>query len=328
MANVFRVSSRLLALILFLTFSCIGTIVQAESSVDENASLPDRKIGPIPSGGADFLGLGLLKKNTVDTCESAINRATEIFWDCHGGLISETSSEGDIQINLAEKKFVLSRDLSRSTDREFDELMTIVDALPSLVTYACYPARQISDVPITVAEDLKVADITYSGNIRRLIETDENLTRWELDAYDVYKTLSSYCPEYYCEFADLRTSLKFWKCNSADLRETIYIENKALNVILSDGSFTITRHHNNASDAPETHLDRFVADLGVLMESIACHPEASLMDVPLSGEHTSSRPTTIDIDSLGKIMPSGDNQLTFKADAYKVYTGVGRKCLD
>ena len=261
---------------------CIGTVVQAESGIDKITTHPGRTIGPISSGGTDLMGLGLLKKNTVNPCDSSTNRATEIFWSCHGGLISEESSAGDIQIDLAENKFVLSRDLSRSTDREFDELMIIIDALPRLVTFACFPAYRISDVPLPITEDLRAADITYAGSLRRLIQADENLIRWELDAYDVYKTLSSYCPDYYCEFAVVRTSAKFWQCNSASLRESIYLERMALNVLLSEGSFTFTKNFSQTSDGMEVRLDQFVSDIAVLMESIACHPESSLLDVPVS----------------------------------------------
>ncbi len=307
---------------------CIGTVVQAEGGIDKTATYPGRAIVPSSSGGTDFMGLGLLKKNALDPCESSTNRDTEIFWGCHGELISEESSAGDIQINLAANKFVLSRDLSESTDREFDELMMIVDALPRLVTFACYPAYRISDVPLLVTEDLRAADITYSGSLRRLIQTDENLIRWELDAFDVYQTLSSYCPDYYCEFAVVRTSAKFWQCNSASLRESIYLERMALNVLLSEGSFTVTKNFSQTSDSMEVHLDRFVSDVAVLMESIACHPESSLMDVPVSAERLRNKLTEKEIDSLGELSAESQNQLTFTANAYKVYTSIGKSCLE
>jgi len=306
---------------------CIGTVVQAESGVYRIATQPGRAIVPSAAGDADFMGLGLLKKNTIDPCKATTNRATEVFWDCHAGQVAEESSAGDIQIDLAEKKFVLSRDLSQSSDREFDEVMVIVDALPTLVTFACYPAYRISDVPIQVTEDLKSADISYSGSLRRQIGTNEDLIRWELDAHDVYQTLSSYCPNYYCEFAAVRTSVKFWLCNSASLSESIYLEPTALNVTLRDGFFKVTKS-TNANSGLEGGLHEFVADVAALMESIACHPESSLMDVPLSGGSWNGRPSNINIESLGNIVSDDSNQLTFTANAFKVYTSIGKSCLD
>jgi len=305
----------------------IGTVVQAESDIDKIATHPGRAIVPSAADYTDFMGLGLLKKNAMDRCKATTNRATEVFWDCHVGQVSEESSAGDIQIELAEKKFVISRDLSQSSDREFDEVMIIVDALPTLVTFACYPEYRISEIPIQVTEDLRSADISYSGSLRRQIGTNEDLIRWELDAYDVYKTLSSYCPDYYCEFADVRTSVKFWLCNSASLRENIYLEPLALNVTLRDGSFRVTKSANANSDS-EVGLHEFVANVAALMESIACHPESSLMDVPLSDGSWNGRPSTIDIESLGDIMSDDNDYLTYTANAFKVYTSIGKSCLD
>ena len=306
---------------------CTVTVVQAESGIDKIATHPDRAIAPNTAVDTDFMGLGLLKKNAMNPCKTATNRATEVFWDCHVGQVSEESSAGDIQIELAEKKFVISRDLSQSSDREFDEMMIIVDALPTLVTFACYPEYRISDVPIQVTEDLKSADISYSGSLRRQIGTNEDLIRWELDAYNVYKTLSSYCSDYYCEFADVRTSGKFWLCNSASLRENIYLEPQALNVTLRDGYFRVTKSAN-ANSGSGVGLHEFVADVAALMESIACHPESSLMDVPLSDGSWNGRPSTINIESLGDIVLGDSNQLTFTANAFTVYTSIGKSCLE
>ena len=110
--------------ILISFFLLAFTGAAADDSLSKDHRAPDKLAEVVTSvGNTEFLGLGVLRQNTGDPCVSVATRSDEQFWACRGGEVSEKSSFDDIQINLAEKKFVLSRDLSKSVDREFDELM-------------------------------------------------------------------------------------------------------------------------------------------------------------------------------------------------------------
>lgn len=315
------------SLVSFFLVAFTGVAADDRFSKDHRA--PDGLAEVVTSvENTEFLGLGVLRKNTGDPCVSVATRSDKQFWACRGGEVSEKSAFDDIQINLAEKKFVLSRDLSKSADREFDELMMIVDALPKLVTFACYPELSISEVPISVTEDLRLADINYNGRIRKLIMSDRDLVGWELDAHDVYRTLANYCADYYCESAHLRNSSKFWECNSSHLTESLFLQNLGISVVLKQGVFTVTKSHASGFDGLEIETQRFLDDFGGIVGAVACHPESSVVDVPIPQDLAKTRINKTNIRSLGSVSVGSENELTLIIDAYKVYTELREHCWD
>ena len=270
--------------------------------------------------GTKFFGLGLLKKSTNNPCDTAIRRDSELFWGCYSSVTEEVVADNGVQIRLADGKFFLEKDLTDSSDREYDELMLIVDVLPKLVSFACFPELPIDRVRLPISRELESADIVYLGEVNKTLFPDDSVVGWELSALEVYRNLNGFCQDYFCEFADVRTNPKFWDCNKAALRETLWVSEHGIRVILDAGKFFFEQSVN---DQKVQSLDLAITSFGwqasKLISDIACHPTEGLVDVALRDRN--GLPKSLVFGVTNKVVfEANKNTLRLEIDAYEVYT--------
>ena len=270
--------------------------------------------------GTNFFGLGLLKKSTDDPCDTANRRDTELFWVCHSSVTEEVVTYNDVQIRLADGNFFLQRDLSDSADREYDELMMVVDALPKLVSFACVPGSPIEGVRLPVSPELETADIMYTGNIKKTLFADDSVAGWELDAFEVYSNLNSFCQDYFCEFAVVRTELKFWDCNEASLKETLWVNEQSIRVTLETGQFVFEQMLDDQMIQPsDLAIKTFGLQVSELIGDIVCHPSEKLVDIVL--DMRTGLPESFVIEMTDKVVfDDNTNSLRLTINAYSTYT--------
>ena len=274
------------------------------------------------SVGTNFFGLGLLKKSTNNPCDTATRRDTEFFWICHSSVIDEKVLSNDVQIRLTDGKFFLEKDLSKSLDREYDELMMVVDVLPKLVSFSCYPESSIDRIRLPIGRELEMAELVYSGDIKKTLFSDDTVAGWQLSAFDVYAELNNYCQYYFCEFAVVRNSSKFWECNEAILQETAWLGDYNIQVSLKAGELSIEQAlSEQVSPTLESAISNFGRQTAELIVNIACHPTERLVDIAFEGRSKFMLSEALIQEVTKSISFEEDRKmLSSRLDAYGIYT--------
>lgn len=228
---------------------------------------------------SSLMGAGILKRSTGSPCDFIADRSQKAFWRCEKIETPEVVIDGSFRFELSDGVFRISRDLSQSSEPEIDDLLVIPDALAKLVTFSCFPGTSISKSQLSVSGELSRAELEFNGNIRKLLTNDANTSKWEIDAFSVYRDLSKYCEVYYCQFASSRDTEKFWECHGDALVETLILPDSGIALRLRDQTFYVSV--TGATNSAVRDDDYFHQQARSILGNVGCHPRLQLVDVPV-----------------------------------------------
>ena len=284
----------------------------------------------LPDGVSPLLGTGILKRSTGNPCDFAVDRSTRLYWQCTQNHAHETVEFGPFRIELMDSVFRVTRDLSESPDPTIDELLVVPDVLPKLVTFSCFPGSAISQIDLPVVEDLMRAELEFNGSARRVIASESAIAQWEIDALSVYQSLNDYCGEFYCEFAEMRDTQKFWACHGDTLVESIVVPEIGLTVRLQDKTFYVGVDDEKGDLSSQEALKPIAHRA---MMQIGCYPSVSLLNVPLDNlgrvdtkSHTEASLGASTALSINESQRFFSNEVS--ASAFSVYTNPLLICSD